>query len=361
MKKKYVLLVPNLNGGGAEKVILTLFKEIQKYDSNIEVYLITVNKVGSLVKQLPENSNLIDLGIDRIRRAPRPLIKVLNEIRPDTILSTLTGMNLLLLMIRPFLKGSPKIVVRETNPPSSKFRSTKIKLLYRIFYRFADKIIGISEGVSSDVTEYAAISKEKVVTIYNPIDIKDIRTKAQHYTGNDWLDKKDTLVILAIGRLVEQKDFTTLIKAFAKLRQTLDCKLVILGEGPEKDSLLQLTYELNVNKYVLFQGFVDNPYAYLEKSDLFVLSSKWEGFGLVIAEALATKTPIVSTNCMGAPAEILEYGRYGELVEPGDFLGMSEAMHNMIINPYKNEELLFKRANDFNVNHITKQYLQVLE
>ncbi|GAA0367797.1 glycosyltransferase [Bacillus horti] len=358
-RKKIVLLVPNLGGGGAEKVMLTLLKTIKK--ETADVTLLMVHKSGELVHQIPAEANTVDLGIKKLRHAPRKLIQELNRIRPDVILSTLTAMNFVLLVIKPFLAGKPKIVVRETNPPSPKYKDNlKMKLLYQLLYRRSDQIIAISEGVAEDLIQYARLAnhKEKISVIYNPIHLSFIQQSMDQPIMHSWLNQKHTPVLLAIGRLVEQKDFHTLLRAFHQVRQQLDSKLIILGEGEQKEQLQALTKELGLTEYVLFDGFVDNPYPYLKRADLFVLSSKWEGFGLVLAEALATNTPIVSTKCRGAPAEILEEGRYGRLVEPGDDQAMAEAILDQLQEPL--QENLEGRARQFDVGAITEKYVHTL-
>ena len=166
-------------------------------------------------------------------------------------------------------------------------------------------------------------------------------------------------MILAVGRLSAQKDFATLLEAFAKVARARLVRLIVLGEGEERESLSALADELGAASDVDLPGFAQNPYAYMSAADLFVLSSKWEGSPNVLVEAMACGTPVVSTNCPSGPEEILADGAYGPLVPVGDVDGLAEAMIELLDSPTP-PQLLRDRASDYSVERSTKSYLDVL-
>jgi glycosyltransferase involved in cell wall biosynthesis len=161
-----------------------------------------------------------------------------------------------------------------------------------------------------------------------------------------------------VGRLEIQKDFSTLIKAFASVRQVYACRLVILGQGREQQNLNRLIVELGIENDVAMLGFVENPYPYMVKSSMFVLPSLWEGFGNVIAEAMALGTPVVSTNCQSGPAEILDNGKYGWLVPVGDSKAMAEAI--MKVRSGESKPVDADWLKNFTIETVSDQYLKVL-
>jgi len=167
-------------------------------------------------------------------------------------------------------------------------------------------------------------------------------------------------VLLGVGRLVMQKDFPTLIQAFALVRQRCPARLTILGEGEKRPQLEALVRELGLEAEVSLPGFVQNPYAYMARSAVFVLSSAWEGFGNVVAEAMAVGTSVVSTDCQSGPAEILEGGRYGKLVSVGDVAALAEAILATLSQP-TDPEVLRQRSRAFSVDLVVDQYLEVLK
>jgi glycosyltransferase involved in cell wall biosynthesis len=190
----------------------------------------------------------------------------------------------------------------------------------------ADAIVSVSQGVADDLTKSLKLEPGKVKVIYNPILSPDIFVQARLPIEHPWLGRLDIPVFLSIGRLFSAKDFPTLLKAFALVRQKMNAKLVVLGEGEERSNLEQLIRQLNIKDDVDLHGFVDNPYKYIANSSSFVLSSKYEGFGNVLVEALALGKPIVSTDCPSGPSEILDGGKYGKLVPVGDVDALAQAM-----------------------------------
>jgi len=216
----------------------------------------------------------------------------------------------------------------------------------------SDGVIGISQGVSDDLLSNGV---QNVKTIYNPIDFQQVH-KMSH--EDDDLDFSHPLII-GIGRLEKQKNFSLLIKAFSIVAESVDAQLLILGEGSLSSRLKKEALDLGVSERVQFLGFVDNPYKYLKKSDVFVLSSLWEGFGNVLVESLAVGTQIVSTDCQSGPSEILDNGKYGTLVKVGDSKVLAREIIASLERPIESD-ILINRSKDFSLSVISKQYLKVL-
>lgn len=360
MKKKIIFLIPSLHGGGAERVYTHLLHHIDR--EKFEPYLMVVNLEGPYVEDIPSDVKIVDLKKRSVKSSLIKLIKEINKIRPSIIMSTLLHLNLTLLFIKPFLKGNPRIIVREANPPSFSIKellgTSVFKKLYVKLYKRADHIIAISKDVAEDVIETFNVPKDRVHIIYNPVLVEQIKMKSEEDVNHPWIINKKEPVIISIGRLVEQKDFPTLIKAFAKVIERKKCKLIILGEGPNYSILLELIKELGIEDSVDFLGFVNNPYKYVKNSDLFVLSSKWEGFGMVIIEALAVGTPVVATDCPGGPHEILNNGKFGKIVPVGDIGKMSQAIIEALDEEIDRGRLI-KRAMDYDINVIKLRYQEV--
>jgi glycosyltransferase involved in cell wall biosynthesis len=194
--------------------------------------------------------------------------------------------------------------------------------------------------------------------IYNPVLTPELIKSTKEPLDHPWFAPGEPPVVLGAGRLVEQKDFPTLIRAFAQVRQVRPARLMILGSGREQKRLEALVRELNLEEDVALVGFVKNPSAYMAYSPVFVLSSAWEGFGNVIVEAMAVKTPVVSTDCQSGPAEILDNGKYGSLVPVGDTKAMAEAILSVLSGNSKRVDLAW--LDQFTQKSSTEKYLEIL-
>lgn len=198
--------------------------------------------------------------------------------------------------------------------------------LYRRFYAGADAVIAVSREAASDLTERLRLSPGQVRMIYNPVITPALFEQAKEAVEHPWFAPGQPPVVLSAGRLCEQKDFPTLLRAFAQVRAHTRSRLVILGEGPERLSLERMASDLGLRASVLLPGFVANPYAYMARAATYVLSSKWEGLPTVLIEALACGAPVVSTDCPSGPREILQDGKYGRLVPVGDADALAQAI-----------------------------------
>lgn len=239
------------------------------------------------------------------------------------------------------------------------FRSRRSRRRISGFYPYADVLVGISPDLSEGLSGITGVPVERIQTVYNPIVSTDILRKAEAPCGHAWLDGPDRPVILAAGRLVEEKCFRTLLSAFAMLLTGRRARLIVLGKGPQLSVLLSQAEELGIREHVDFPGFVPNPYPFMASADLFVLSSRVEGLPTVMVEAMACGCPVVSTDCPFGPAEILEGGRLGELVPVGDARGLADAM-DRALNGSPDRRLLRTRAEFFGVDRAVDRYEALL-
>lgn len=244
--------------------------------------------------------------------------------KPDVIISSLLGY--LPLLVREHAKFQPKIVCSIQGKP--KYHSVR-KILWNWLYAKADKIITLTESTRHDMLEKLKLSKDKYMVLANPVIDSSMDTLQEEKITDDFYKTEDK-IILGVGRLTRQKDFKTLMKAFSIVRDKMSCRLVILGEGEDRKELETYARELGIERDTFFPGFVKNPYKYIAKADVFVLSSLWEDPGHVLMEAAYLKTPIVSTRCPHGPEEFLSYGKAGELCEVGDAEGMAEHIYNVL-------------------------------
>ena len=226
-------------------------------------------------------------------------------------------------------------------------------------YPFADCAVGISRGTTSELEGVPGMARDRIHTIYNPVVSADLDRKARESPHHPWFDDRSCPVILAIGRMKKVKDFSTLLRAFARLLDRRPARLIVLGMGRLQPSLFSLARELGIAEHVDFPGFKKNPYAFLAKADLFVLSSRHEALPTVLIEAMACGCPVVSTDCPFGPREILEDGRLGPLVPVGNAEAMAEAMARTLDDP-PDSDLLRERASFFNVEHAVEQYEKLL-
>jgi len=371
-----LLLINELGTGGAERIILYLIKYLPKIDPKINFYLFLLEKVDTTYP-IPKNVKIIygskkePPHIIKFLNLPLLAIKlksVLKDYNINQALSFLNRANYVNIISKK-LGSHHKCIISERNTASLVYDPKSLlgninRYLIKKLYPGSDKIIAISGGVKTDLIENFNIPEEKVVVIYNPIDVNTIKSRSTEKIQHPWLDDESIKTIISVGRLEKQKNHALLIKAFRKVATRFpETRLLIIGEGGEREKLDQLITELMLEKYVELAGVHDNPFAYLSKADLFVLSSDFEGFGNVILEAMACHCPVISTDCRSGPNEIITNGKSGILVPVGDSDAMSDAIVSLLQNKPHSDSLAFnaqKRVLDFNVDIILKQFHQTL-
>jgi glycosyltransferase involved in cell wall biosynthesis len=359
------IFLMDLDGGGAERVMLNLARGFA--EQGLKVDLVLVKAEGpylSQLPQLPQNVRVIKLESSRLILSLPALARYLKQEQPPVLISALEDTNMVALWARKLAGVSTQVVVTVHNHLSGAAKyATKLKhrltpQFVKWFYPWADTIVAVSQGVAEDLIEMG-LPTEKIKAIYNPIVTPELSEKFKESVDHPWFLPGQTPVILGVGRLDKQKDFPTLLNSFAKVRQQLQVRLMILGEGGERSYLESLAQELGLAEDVVFPGFVANPHAYMARADVLVLSSAWEGFGNVLVEAMAAGTPIVSTDCESGPAEILANGKYGKLVAVGDSEGMAKAIAQTL-EETPNSKFLQDRADEFSLKKALTQYQQLL-
>ena len=354
--------VPTMCGGGAERVIRNL--AVDYHSRGFEVDLVLVHRTGPYLDGLPAGIRVVDLGGHRILASLPSLVAYLRRSRPDTLLATITEANLVALWATALARVSTRVVIRIANTPSKSlarmtgFSGVVVPHLLTYWYPKADHIVTVSAGVEEDLRETFGIDGRLVTPIPNPKRISHIQELASRPLAAAWLRTSEPIV-LGVGRLVEQKDYPTLIRAFARLRADRPARLVIVGEGPERPVLESLVRSLGLDEHVWLPGFVENPFAYMAAAAVLALSSKWEGAPNVLVEAMACGTPVVATDCPSGPAEILADGAYGTLVPVGDVEGLCDGIAATLASRPPRDRLV-ARAEAFSIDRVVPAYDSVL-
>lgn len=368
---KISFFLPNLDGGGAERVFVHLAEGfVQK---GYAVDLVLAQAEGPYLAKVPNSINVVDL------QARSPVIvsktvalkQYLQRETPAALLTTLDIFNSAAWARRMAKVSTRVIMVVQTNL-TQQFLDRHSPLVHwfraqcvRQFYPWSQEMIAASKGVAEDIAQMSGVSLDKIGVIYNPVVKPELHQRVSEPVDHPWFAPDQPPVILGVGRLVKQKDFATLVKAFAAVRAQRPCRLMILGKAdprePEiKPELDRLGREFGITEDMAFPGFVENPYAYMARANVFALSSIYEGFGNVVAEAIATGTAVVSTDCESGPAEILDYGRYGKLAPVGDVTALAAAINETLDHP-ADADTLKDRAIAFSVETIVNQYLAVIQ
>jgi glycosyltransferase involved in cell wall biosynthesis len=304
-------------------------------------------------------------GVAQVLGAIPALARYLSNERPEAILGVLDYANFATILARR-LAGLPvRTVASVHNHMSSAAANAQrphlrhVIPLARRLYPDADAVVCVSDGVANDLAASVGVPSALLTTIYNPVITPRILELAGAPAPHRWFAPGDVPVILGVGKFRRQKDFATLIRAFARLRKKYPAHLILLGDGPERAELERLTRELGIASEVDMPGFNPNPYAFMARASVFVLSSRWEGFGNVLVEAMACGCPVVSTDCPSGPAEILANGRYGKLVPVGDERALANTIVAQIDAPIGIDEAAC-RANEFTAATSAARYEEIL-
>jgi glycosyltransferase involved in cell wall biosynthesis len=362
-KPKIAIFVSFSGQGGVERMMVNLCEGLMGLGCQVE--LILVKSRGPYQDVLPPGLNVIRLGASHTMSSLPFLISYLRRARPQALLSAKDRANQVAIVARHLAGVPTRIAVRMGTTLSAALAEKsflKEKWWYlrmRMLYPLADAVIAVSRGVADDLRRNAALPEGLLHVVANPVLTPRLSLLAGEVITHPWFAKGGAPVIIGVGRLTRQKDFPTLIRAFAKVRSQRECKLVILGEGRNRPALEQLAKERGVRDDVDLPGFAGNPYAYMSRSSLFVLSSVWEGSPNVLTEALALGVPSVATDCPSGPREILQDGRFGRLVTVGDSDALAYAMLETLAHPPDPMDLK-KAVSAYSVEASSRRYLEVL-
>lgn len=329
-EKRVAIFTSNMGGGGAERAMLKLAGGVAKHGYRVDLVLSRAD--GDYLPEVPDAVRVVDLDADRVLASLPALIRYLRRERPTVMLTSLNHVNVVGLWARRLSGVRTRLVVNEQNtlsldaPHSSRRRHRLLPRFVRRFYPWADGIVAVSQGAADDLARTASIPADRIQVVHNPIVTPELRELATAPLEHPWFEPGEVPVVLAVGRLAPQKDFATLIRAFALARQKHPSRLLILGEGPERSGLEALVTDLDLGGSVDLPGRVLNPYPYMVRAGAFVLSSRWEGLPSVLIEALFCGAPVVATACPSGPMEILDGGRHGLLVPVGDVGALAEGI-----------------------------------
>lgn len=353
--RKIALFVPSLAGGGAERVVVTLANQLAARGHQVD--LLVSQAVGPFRAEVAGNVRIIDFAARRVATSLPLLVTYMRNAKPNTVFSVMNYANIVVILATKLAGVKTRLVISERNSLSAIMPSVKGRVLLglmRVLYPRADRVIAVSEAMKSELLSRLRLPRQLVIAIPNPVDISVLDSQVTSIPDHEWFHNRASPVILAAGRLVSQKGFATLIDAFAKLRMTRDARLIILGEGAEHQQLNNQINLLGLRGFVHLAGFKNNPFSWMAACDLFVLSSKHEGFPNVLVQAMACGARVVSTDCPTGPYEILEGGRWGRLVPVEDACALASAMASALDDP--SPPRVRDRAQHYDVGSIIDVY-----
>lgn len=375
--KKIIFVVHSLRGGGAEKVASTLIESLQGPENNLELTLVLfgpeqlkIPKININVKYLNvRESGNIACTIKKFFTVIYRLSKIFKRESPSVILSFMDYSNVVCIIANLLSGKKHRVVISVHAPPTAQmdkyaanYWDKIMGMLIKRIYNSALSIIAVSRHTRDDLVENYGINKNLIHIIHNPIDLDKINFLSSE-SISDELFNENVPIILSVGRLSKEKGIEFLLRAFSRIEQKTNARVVILGEGKENANLNKLSKELGINKKVYFLGFKDNPYKYMKRSSVFVLPSLYEGFGVVLIEAMACDIPIVATKSYEGIEEIVDHERTGLLVPVADEEALANAMLRLLKNPEERSEYSVharRKAMEFSVEKISGEYKRVL-
>lgn len=337
--KRLAVLISFSGDGGVERMVTNLCAEFAQH---VRVDLLALKFGGGHASRISSAVNVMPLNAQHAWSSVPEIAAYLCENRPDAMLvaKDRAGRAALKANVRA-ATNTPIFIRLGTNLSAALARKDKVSRWMRVtpmrrLYPLATGVIAVSEGVREDIIAITELPPERVHVIRNPVITSHLAELSRDAAPHPWLAQKTLPVVMGMGRLTAQKDFPTLLRAFASMQAEIPSRLILLGEGPQpgdRERLEALARELGVAERVLFPGFQKNPYAWLSRADLFVLASAWEGSPNALTEALALGVPSVSTDCPSGPGEILARGEFGPLVAVGDSAAMARAMIQVLRAP----------------------------
>lgn len=360
VSERVAIILPDLRPGGAERLHVNLAEEWIRNGFSIEFVL--RNAIGDLLDHLPASASVVDLKAARVRNVFVPLVKYLKESKPDAIIAAMWPLTVFAPLAAQLAGYKGRVIISEHSPLSiaygrhGRLHKLVMRASQRIGYSMADVRVAVSSGIADDLATLSGLSREQFTVIHNPAALGKVNP---HSAWPAQLNARAGPVILTVGILKPVKRHDLLIEAFSRLPQSLGATLCILGEGQMRGQLEQQIDRLGLQGRVLLPGFVLDPGPWYAHSDLFVLTSDYEGFGNVLVEALEYGLPVVSTDCPVGPREILADGQFGKLVPVGDPQALSGAILDALTE--KGDPLALQmRAQDFSLQSIAQKYLDVI-
>jgi glycosyltransferase involved in cell wall biosynthesis len=352
----------DLSGGGVERQSLIIAEEFRRH--GVDVTLVVHRLRGQLLGQVPAGLRIIDLASSRTLHDVPRLMRFMRREQPDILVANVDLNNVAALLAKAIAFTRTKIVICQHNPISSGYLRSEnwlyryVGVSYKLLCPLIDRAVAVSCGVAEELVSLANVPRDRVLTINNPVVGPDFQERCDQAIEHPWFNQPGRPVFVTAGRLVAQKDHETMLRALAIHRQTCDSRLILLGTGPLQAHLTGLADLLGLTGAVDFKGFHPNALPFFRQADAFLLSSRGEGFGNVVVEALGCGTPVISTRCEHGPVEILDHGRYGVLVEPGDAQAMAAAMNGVASLRLRfPADLLRQRASEFSYAACASRYM----
>lgn len=362
MTQPIAFLAPAIDGGIGRNLINLAGGFLQ---TGQRVDILLENTGGTYADQLPTPVTVRRLSTTHSWLGVPALAAYLRSRRPQTLITSNVRLTVLALRARSLSASGVRIYANVHSTYSKKYASLaadkwrRRQARIRTYYAKCDGVIAVSAGVAGDIARLAGMARERITTIHNPLDLSQVRRMADAPVDHAWLDGRDRPVIVAVGRLVRDKNYPLLIKAFEYLHARRLVRLLIAGDGEERGTLQQLIQASPCGDDIALIGHRENPYPYMRAADLFVLSSSLEGFGNVLVEAMCLGTSLVSTDCPHGPREILEDGRLGRLVPVNDAVALGEAMQQALEFPTP-PEVLRAAAERFDRDLVARTYLDAM-
>lgn len=363
MNRRKVLFIfpfPSLGGGGAQRVPSTLLHHLDHEQYEFHLALLQAKRGEG--DGIPSGVVVHNLEYSRVRYALPKLVKLIYQLRPDVVFSNICHMNLLLLMVKFAFPRRTRLLLGESTTLSAYLqmatqRPRMWRALYRLFYKRAEKITCVSGAIERDLVEQFALKPEKLIKIYNPLDIEMI-TSSSRLGGAPFTSEGPHLV--AAGRFVHEKGIDLLLDALPRVLASIpQASLTLLGEGPLEKVLKQRAQNLGVREKVSFMGFQQNPWRYFRHADLVIVPSRLDGLPYVAVEALAVGTPIVATDCPGGIRELKDESKWVVLTPPEDPMTLAEAIIARLREPKLNLEPL-AQLSKFDLLHAVTEYRKLL-
>ena len=336
-RPKLAILVSFSGQGGVERMIANLCQSL--VDAPIDLDILLIKARGPHVGRLPSNARVIPLRAQHSLTSIWEVARYLRRERPTALLAIKHRAILAALRAKQMARTQTPISGRIGTTVSaalankSRRRQQRWYRAMRQYYPRLHKLIAVSQGVADDVLDITNLSDSQVVVVRNPTISPELLKAAEAPVDHPWLQSDSgTPVIMGVGRLTEQKDFSTLLSAFATVQSHRAAKLMILGDGNSRDALLAQARELHIAEHVALPGFQTNPWAWMRRASVFALSSRWEGSPNTLTEAMALGVPVVSTDCPSGPRELLDAGRIAPLVDMGDAEALAHALLSMLDN-----------------------------
>ncbi len=357
-RTRIALFVPTLGGGGAERAMVTLANALAERRFAVDFVLWTDG--GPFRSLLSAKVHVVALGTYNPVKLVFGFARFLRTYKPEVVISTLFVGNIMAALAKAASRSRTHLILTEQVAIGT-YLHNEVRLLrrlcvpplMRLTYLLAQDIVAVSRGTAQSLAPVLGkTTSERITVIYNPIDLARIEMMA---AADDKIASWSVPTIINVGRLIEQKDQETLIRAFAKVRSRRPCRLVILGEGEKRATLAALAQKLGVGSDVLMPGFITNPYSWMKKSAVFVLSSKFEGLPTVLIEAMQCGISVISADCPSGPAEILEDGRWGKLFIPGDVDALASAIEDALDGKLVVD--VRQRAADFSIDTAVSRYV----